>query len=210
MMLRIGEFARRGRVSVKALRHYEAIGLLRPTHTDTATGYRYYKPAQLDTLNRLICIRALGLSLERIRPFLQDGPCRTCCAVWPNITRRWHAGWMPSRRSSPPSNRASASSRPGRRPTRWWCPTCRPACVASIRRVVPEYGALNSLFDEIARALPATARVTGHGAVWHHCAPHKREIDCEAIVLWTVRRTTQPGSRSISCRPAARPARPSQ
>ena len=32
MMLRIGEFARRGRVSVKALRHYEAIGLLRPAH----------------------------------------------------------------------------------------------------------------------------------------------------------------------------------
>ena len=40
MMLRIGEFARRGRVSVKALRHYEAIGLLKPAHVDAATGYR--------------------------------------------------------------------------------------------------------------------------------------------------------------------------
>jgi effector-binding domain-containing protein len=57
------------------------------------------------------------------------------------------------------------------------------AFVASVRRVVPEYGALDSLFGEIARALPSNTRVTGHGAVWHHCAPQKREIDCEAIVM---------------------------
>ena len=57
------------------------------------------------------------------------------------------------------------------------------AFVASLRRVVPDYGVVDSLFDEIARALPDTARIAGHGAVWHHCAPHKRQIDCEALVL---------------------------
>lgn len=38
MMLRIGEFSRLGRVSVKALRHYEAIGLLKPHRVDGAAG----------------------------------------------------------------------------------------------------------------------------------------------------------------------------
>ena len=39
MMLRIGTFSRRGRVSInKALRHYEAIGLLKPAHVGGATG----------------------------------------------------------------------------------------------------------------------------------------------------------------------------
>jgi len=49
--------------------------------------------------------------------------------------------------------------------------------------VVPDYGAVDSLLDQIARTLPKTARLAGHGAVWHHCAPHKRQIDCEAMVL---------------------------
>ena len=74
MMLRIGTFSRRGRVSVKALRHYEAIGLLKPAHVDGATGYRYYEPSQLDDLHRLMVLRALGLPLERIRVLLQDDP----------------------------------------------------------------------------------------------------------------------------------------
>jgi DNA-binding transcriptional MerR regulator len=77
MMLRIGEFACRGRVSVKAVRHDETVGLLRPARIDAATGYRSYELAQLDTLNRLMVFRALGLPLERIRPLLGSS-CATC------------------------------------------------------------------------------------------------------------------------------------
>ena len=43
-MLRIGDFARLGRVTVKALRHYEEEGLLAPREVDPATGYRRYDP----------------------------------------------------------------------------------------------------------------------------------------------------------------------
>src|SRR5260370_9868836 len=74
MMLRIGTFSRRGRVSVKALRHYEAIGLLKPAHVDGATGYRSYEPSQLADLHRLMVLRALALPLDRIRALLQDDP----------------------------------------------------------------------------------------------------------------------------------------
>ena len=40
-MFSIGEFARHGRVSVRMLRHYDAIGLIRPACVDAATGYRF-------------------------------------------------------------------------------------------------------------------------------------------------------------------------
>ncbi|WP_256673551.1 MerR family DNA-binding transcriptional regulator [Nocardia cyriacigeorgica] len=53
-MLSIGDFARRGRVSVRMLRHYDALGLLRPDRIDPATGYRYYQAGQLARLNRIV------------------------------------------------------------------------------------------------------------------------------------------------------------
>jgi DNA-binding transcriptional MerR regulator len=52
-MVSIGEFARLGGVSVRALRHYDEIGLLRPASVDPETGYRCYAPAQLGQLNRI-------------------------------------------------------------------------------------------------------------------------------------------------------------
>jgi DNA-binding transcriptional MerR regulator len=52
-MFSIGEFARHGRVSVRMLRHYDAIGLLEPVRIDPATGYRFYAASQLSRLNRV-------------------------------------------------------------------------------------------------------------------------------------------------------------
>jgi DNA-binding transcriptional MerR regulator/effector-binding domain-containing protein len=64
-MVSIGEFARLGRVSVRTLRHYDEIGLLRPARVDPETGYRCYAPAQLGQLNRIIALKELGLSLAQ-------------------------------------------------------------------------------------------------------------------------------------------------
>jgi DNA-binding transcriptional MerR regulator len=44
----IGEFARRSRLSPKALRFYDGLGLLSPARVDELSGYRYYEDAQLD------------------------------------------------------------------------------------------------------------------------------------------------------------------
>ncbi|WP_353813758.1 MerR family transcriptional regulator [Agromyces sp. SYSU T00266] len=49
-MYTIGEFAAFGRVSVRMLRHYDAIGLLEPAHVDEHSGYRRYSSAQLQRL----------------------------------------------------------------------------------------------------------------------------------------------------------------
>ncbi|GAA0923118.1 MerR family transcriptional regulator [Nonomuraea longicatena] len=71
-MFGIGDFARLGLVSVRMLRHYDLIGLLRPAHVDPATGYRFYQAAQLARLNRIVAIKDLGFTLEQVGAILDE------------------------------------------------------------------------------------------------------------------------------------------
>ena len=71
-MFTIGEFARHGRVSIRMLRHYDAIGLLRPAYVDPATGYRSYTAGQLADLNRIVALKELGFSLEQVGAMIAD------------------------------------------------------------------------------------------------------------------------------------------
>jgi len=71
-MLNIGEFARLGQVSPRVLRHYDEIGLLKPSRVDPQTAYRYYEVAQLSRLHRLVAMRELGLTLKQIGALLED------------------------------------------------------------------------------------------------------------------------------------------
>ncbi|MGK5446938.1 MerR family transcriptional regulator [Streptomyces radiopugnans] len=71
-MFTIGDFARHGRVSVRMLRHYDAIGLLRPVRTDPVSGYRFYEAGQLARLNRVIALKELGFTLEQVRSILDE------------------------------------------------------------------------------------------------------------------------------------------
>ncbi|MFJ8858494.1 MerR family transcriptional regulator [Streptomyces sp. NPDC102451] len=71
-MFTIGDFARYGRVSARMLRHYDAIGLLRPDRTDPATGYRYYGAGQLARLNRIIALKDLGFTLQQVRAVVDE------------------------------------------------------------------------------------------------------------------------------------------
>jgi DNA-binding transcriptional MerR regulator len=71
-MFSIGDFASHGRVSVRMLRHYDAIGLLRPAHVDAATGYRSYQAAQLARLNRVVALKELGFTLTEVQSIVDD------------------------------------------------------------------------------------------------------------------------------------------
>jgi DNA-binding transcriptional MerR regulator len=66
VVFKIGDFSRLSMVSVKALRYYDELGLLRPTRVDEYTGYRYYSASQLSRLNRILALKDMGLSLEQI------------------------------------------------------------------------------------------------------------------------------------------------
>ncbi|MGK5632707.1 MerR family transcriptional regulator [Streptomyces sp. URMC 123] len=71
-MFGIGEFARHGRVTVRMLRHYDAIGLLRPAHVDPSSGYRLYEAGQLARLNRVIALKDLGFTLQQVGAILDE------------------------------------------------------------------------------------------------------------------------------------------
>ncbi|WP_305782513.1 MerR family transcriptional regulator [Symbioplanes lichenis] len=74
-LLTIGAFARAARLSPKALRLYDELGLLRPAAVDADTGYRYYDPAQLDRARLVAWMRRVGLPLARIRELAElPGP----------------------------------------------------------------------------------------------------------------------------------------
>ena len=66
-MLKIGEFSKLSRVSVRMLRHYDEIGLLPPASIDSATGYRYYSEDQLPVAGRITALRDIGFGLGEIQ-----------------------------------------------------------------------------------------------------------------------------------------------
>ncbi|MDP9242030.1 MAG: helix-turn-helix domain-containing protein [Actinomycetota bacterium] len=69
-LLSIGRLARMSGLSVKAVRHYERVGLLRPFEVDPATGYRRYAPEQVGTARTIRRLRDLDVPLARIRAIL--------------------------------------------------------------------------------------------------------------------------------------------
>ncbi|ROV66926.1 MerR family transcriptional regulator [Streptomyces globisporus] len=65
-LVTIGEFARSSRLSAKALRRYDELGLLRPALVDPVNGYRYYDPAQVEGARLVAWLRRIGMPLNRI------------------------------------------------------------------------------------------------------------------------------------------------
>ncbi|HEY9629113.1 MAG TPA: MerR family transcriptional regulator [Coleofasciculaceae cyanobacterium] len=71
-MLRIGDFSRLAQVSVRTLRYYEELSLLKPLEVDRFTDYRYYSVDQLPRLNRILALKDLGFSLNQIKDLLDS------------------------------------------------------------------------------------------------------------------------------------------
>lgn len=71
--LRIGEIAGFFGVSVKAIRVYEKMGIIRPAKVDAQTGYRYFSADQVQKLDALLELKQLGFSLSEIKRLLASG-----------------------------------------------------------------------------------------------------------------------------------------
>lgn len=65
-MLRIGQFSKLAKVTIKTLRYYDKIGLLKPAMIDTSSSYRYYTEEQLQIVQQITTYKAAGLSNENI------------------------------------------------------------------------------------------------------------------------------------------------
>lgn len=90
-MLAIGAFARRSRLSMKALRLYERVGLLSPARVDPENGYRWYREEQLFTARLIVALRRLDMPVSEVaRVVAADGDAgaRLVEAYWEAVERR--------------------------------------------------------------------------------------------------------------------------
>jgi DNA-binding transcriptional MerR regulator len=86
--LGIGEFARRSRLSPKALRLYAELGLLMPARVDPGTGYRWYADTQLEQARLVALLRRIGVPLARIKHILalpSDAAAAELSAYWTEV-----------------------------------------------------------------------------------------------------------------------------
>jgi len=67
---RIGLFSKINKVTVKTLRYYDEMGLLKPAFVDRENGYRYYTSEQLPKLHKIIALRQIGFSIDEILAIL--------------------------------------------------------------------------------------------------------------------------------------------
>lgn len=71
-MLKIGDFSKLSRISIRMLRHYDEIGLLKPGEVDEFTGYRYYCEDQLICAGRILALKSMGFSLASIHEIMEQ------------------------------------------------------------------------------------------------------------------------------------------
>src|SRR5579859_3716880 len=90
-MMSIGVFARRSRLSMKALRMYERLGLLMPARVDASNGYRQYRESQLATARLVAMLRRLDMPLARVAEIVSaPGPqaADLVSEYWAMVERR--------------------------------------------------------------------------------------------------------------------------
>ncbi|NGO79431.1 MerR family transcriptional regulator [Streptomyces sp. YC504] len=79
--LTIGAFASRSRLSAKALRLYDRLGLLAPARVDDLSGYRYYRPGQVERARLVALLRQLDMPLATVKEILALDEVRAADAV---------------------------------------------------------------------------------------------------------------------------------
>ena len=65
-MFKIGEFSKLTQVSIRMLRYYDEVGLLKPAQIDKYTGYRFYSVDQIPMLNKIVFLRDSGFQVSEI------------------------------------------------------------------------------------------------------------------------------------------------
>jgi len=183
-LLKIGEFAQLGNVSIRALRFYHEEGLLEPSHIDPATNYRSYEPRQLRDLQDIRLYKGMRFTLSEIRELLRRRPGPTECR---QILRERRAllkqriaedveslARIEVQLGSVAREDEQASWRVEMRET-------KPVWVASMRERMRSYQEADSLFAEIEHRIGEESLARKRAALWHTCANDGPQIDCEAL-----------------------------
>ncbi|MGH9842526.1 MAG: MerR family transcriptional regulator, partial [Blastocatellia bacterium] len=185
-MFRIGDFSRLSRVSVKALRFYDEVGLLKPTFVDGATGYRYYSANLLLRLNRILVFKELGFSLDEIALLLRGelpvSQVREMLRVKRAELRQ--SVEREQTRLAQVEMWLGKMEQEGRVPNyETVLKQVAPQLVASVRGAIADYSEAAHLFEEINHHLKKHNSAGQSAAIWHTCVGQAERIDCEAVVL---------------------------
>ncbi len=184
-MLKIGDFSKLSRASVKTLRYYDEMGLLKPLHVDNFTGYRYYSANQLPRLNRVLALKDLGFSLEQIAQVLNED--------MPPAQLR---GMLKLKRAEIEQQLEEDQERLARVEARLRqiemegemsnyeviIKKTEPQLVASVRGIIPTYKQVGQLYGELYPHLGPAANGLA-AAIWHDEGYQEKDVDAEAVVF---------------------------
>lgn len=168
---RIGKFARVSGVTVKTLRFYDEIGLLRPASVNPLTGYRSYLPAQLEELAAILALRELGVSLAEIGAMKRKagtgaGRSELLKQVRSGLKKTMQTAARMLRWIDAELDQMSEAIQPVAVVVKQ-----RPAMlIASVRRKVASYEEIEGLGEMLLRAVPREAIAEPGGVLWHRCA----------------------------------------
>jgi DNA-binding transcriptional MerR regulator len=182
-MMRIGDFARLGNVSVRALRFYDATGLLRAMHSDPNSGYRHYGPEQIVRLHQIRAFQDLGFSLAEIRELLRKdlsaGGMRVLMEQRRSELKR-HIREDVTRLARI-ERRLQDLATPKSGPSPIIVREARDAWVVSLRENLRRYEEAEELFQELECKVPQRWMTGERAAFWHQCETSGGRIDCEVI-----------------------------
>ncbi|MDY6877457.1 MAG: GyrI-like domain-containing protein [Chloroflexota bacterium] len=189
-MLKIGDFSKVAQVSVKTLRYYGELGLLKPAWIDRFTGYRYYALNQLPRLNRILALKDLDFSLEQIQRLLRDD---LSAAELRGMMRMKHAE-LERQVQAKQARLVRVETRLRQIELEGTMPeyevvlkTVPPQRVIGIRDVIPGYRDVERLFETLRAHLQAQNFVPDvacpYIAIYYDAEYHDRGIDAEAAAL---------------------------
>jgi effector-binding domain-containing protein len=184
-MFKIGDFSKLSQVTVKTLRYYDELGLLKPAHIDRFTSYRFYSADQLPRLNRILVLKDLGFPLEQIGRLLDAD-------VSPEQIR----GMLQLRQAELQQHIETEQARLARVEARLRhvdkehimpaydvvIKKIEPQMVATLRRVIPTYSHTGELFEELFNNLGSTRPVGPALSIEHDPEYRERDVDVEAAV----------------------------
>ncbi len=183
-MLKIGDFSNLARVTIKALRYYDELGLLKPVKVDEYSGYRYYSVSQLTQLHRIIALKDMGLSLEEISRLLKD-----------NVSIAHILDLLHSKQAEQ-KQKLEAETERLKRVEEWLVQVEKegkmpdheivikkvsPVKVVSVRETLPNYSAVGHLFQKIAPYIYRNrSQIAGPPMTIYHDEGYKeKDVDVE-------------------------------
>lgn len=184
-MLRIGEFSTLTQISIRTLRHYDELGLLKPMLVDAETGYRYYSASQLPRLHRILALRDFGIPLNRIADAIEEGVSADTLRDMLMLRQieQEEIVHEEEERLARLKARLSLIEREGLMTSEVILKDVPPQWIASVREKIPAYRTIGMLFGKLWAALGPLG-LEGLGVALFHDREFKdQDIDAEAGIL---------------------------